>query len=140
MTEGKDRIIVLEICPLDGVPARFEVTKLVVPGSEGAFTVLPGHAPLTSALEIGTLTADLATGQRESFAINGGMVQVLKDRVVVLTRTSERGEEIDVERAERAKERAERRLTTRDEGLDVFRAELALRRALARLRTRTQLE
>jgi F-type H+-transporting ATPase subunit epsilon len=99
----------------------------------GIFVVLPGHAPLLSNLEIGPLTAVLPDGGKVSFALNGGFAQVLDDHVLILSKTIESDSDIDVERAERALQRAEERLKKPSESLDVARAEAALKRALTRL-------
>lgn len=99
---------------------------------EGAIGVLPGHAPLVAMLEISTvrMTRD---GREERVAVSGGFMEALPEKVTILAEAAELPEEIDVERAKRAKERAERRLSQSGDDIDVVRAELALRRALNRL-------
>src|SRR5882762_7058009 len=83
-----------------------EVDEVVVPGSEGGLGVLPGHTPLLSSLKIGELW--YRQGQEKHYlAIAFGFVEVLPDRVTVLADVGERAQEIDVQRAERAKQRAE---------------------------------
>src|SRR5437667_2280854 len=94
-------------------PSRFvigeQVDEVVVPGIEGYFGVLPGHAPLLSTLGIGELT--YRSGRDEHYlAVAGGFAEVRNDKVIVLADSAERPEEIDRERAARARERAERRL------------------------------
>ncbi len=116
---------------------RNDVTKLVVPAAEGQITILPKHAALLSALGIGEMlvyTADRV----EPIVIHGGFVQVLDDEVSVLADAAEHVEDIDVERAEAARDRAQRRLAGQDaevprSGMDVLRAQLALSRAMARI-------
>ena len=133
MADQDRKTLALEVCALDRAPARLDVTEVTVPGVMGIFVVLPGHAPLLSNLEIGSLTAILADGTKAAFAINGGVAQVLEDHVLILSKTAESEDEIDVERAERALSRAEERLKKPSESIDIARAEVALKRALTRL-------
>ncbi|MCK9494948.1 MAG: ATP synthase F1 subunit epsilon [Dehalococcoidia bacterium] len=121
------------------VMERNDVTKIVVPAAEGQITILPKHAALLSALGIGEMLV-FAGNQIEPYVIHGGFIQVLNDQVSVLADAAEHAEEIDVARAEAARERAQRRLSGQDSevprgGVDVLRAQLALQRALARVRT-----
>lgn len=124
----------LEICTIDRVPVRLEAKEVSAPGTLGVFVVLPGHAPLLSTLDIGVLKAWLTDGRQCCFAINGGFAQVLDNRVLILTQTAEAHTEIDVPRAEAARERAEKRLRGGDKSMDFARAEVALKRSLARIR------
>lgn len=111
-------------------PARF----VVAPGQEGVFEVLPGHAPYVFALKPGPLRIRSADGNDTHMAVGTGFLVVQKDSTTVLTRSAERPEEIDVERAQRARERAETRLANRTGVMDIARAQAALQRALARLK------
>lgn len=86
-----------------------EVTELVAPGTEGYFGVLPGHAPFMTTLDIGELTYRKDKDERH-LAITWGYAEVRGDKVIILAETAERAEEIDVERARRARERAETRM------------------------------
>jgi F-type H+-transporting ATPase subunit epsilon len=130
--------LTLEIVTPDRALIREEVDEVVVPGSEGELGVLPGHTPLLSSLKIGELW--YRQGQEKHYlAIAFGFVEVLPDRVTVLADVGERAQEIDVHRAERAKQRAEQllaqapapHLTAMD--LDVERARIALLKSLIRL-------
>ncbi|MGH7309876.1 MAG: F0F1 ATP synthase subunit epsilon [Candidatus Rokuibacteriota bacterium] len=118
-------------------PARLvvadKVDEVVAPGSEGYFGVLPGHAPFLTTLGIGELT--YRKGHDEShLAVAGGFCEVRNDKVIVLADTAERPEDIDRDRAERARQRAEQRLAGRTpEEIDYTRAAAALARALTRL-------
>ena len=118
-------------------PSRLVVSEsadeVVAPGAEGYFGVLPGHAPFLTTLGIGELT--YRGGRDEShLAVVGGFVEVRNDKVIVLADSAERPEEVDRARAERAKERAERRLGGRGQDeIDFMRATAALARALTRL-------
>ncbi len=110
-----------------------QVDEVVAPGSLGYFGVLPGHAPFLTTLGIGELT--YRKGREEyHLAVAGGFAEVRNDKVIVLADTAERPDEIDRERAERARQRAEERLAGRSrEETDYNRAMLALQRALIRL-------
>jgi F-type H+-transporting ATPase subunit epsilon len=112
-----------------------EVDEVVVPGVEGAFGVLPGHAPLLSL--VGTGEVIYRSGREEHYlAVSGGFAEVGPDHVTVLTESAERPEEIDLPRARAARERAEQRLRPQaGEEIDVERALTALARAQGRLQT-----
>lgn len=124
----------LEIVTAERLVHTDEVDAVIAPGVVGQMTILPHHAPLMTMLAPGELC--LRKGADETFiAISGGFLEVLQNRVIVLADTAERAEEIDLARAEAAKERAEERLSRRaDKYLDLVRAEAALRRSLARLK------
>lgn len=110
------------------------VQGLVAPGAEGYFGVLARHAPMVAELTTGELALMNEAGERKLFAVSRGYLEVGWDRVTVLVDAGEAVEEIDVERARAAEERAERRLRSGGAEVDVARAESALRRALNRLR------
>jgi F-type H+-transporting ATPase subunit epsilon len=120
-------------------PTRLVVTEtvdeIVVPGSEGYFGVLPGHAPFLTTLGIGELMYRVGRDEHH-LAVAGGFAEVRNDKVIVLADTAERPAEIDRARAERARERADRRLSGRaDEEVDYPRALAAGARALTRIAT-----
>ena len=129
--------LTLEIVTPDRALVREEVDEVVVPGSQGEFGVLPGHTPLLSSLKVGELW--YRQGQEKHYmAIAFGFVEVLPDRVTVLAQVGERAQEIDVQRAERAKQRAEQRLAQAQSQLtqidfDIERARIALMKSLLRL-------
>ena len=112
-----------------------EADEVVVPGIEGSFGVLPGHAPLLSL--VGTGEVVYRTGRAEHYlAVSGGFAEVGPDHVTILAETAERPEEIDTARARAAGERAEQRLRAATvEETDVDRAISALARARARIQT-----
>jgi F-type H+-transporting ATPase subunit epsilon len=122
-------------------PTRMLVTaeadEVVAPGVEGYFGVLPGHAAFLTTLAPGEVT--YRSGQTEHrLAVTGGFAEVRGERVIILAENAERPEEIDRERAERARRRAEMRLQGKgpdgsQEEVDFARALTALARALARL-------
>jgi F-type H+-transporting ATPase subunit epsilon len=109
-----------------------DVKFLVAPGTDGELGILPEHAPLITSLNIGVLRIQ----QDRDFikvVVSGGFMEVRNSKVTVLATSAERADEIDVERAERAKKRAEDRLAAKAADLDVLRAEMALKRAIVRL-------
>jgi len=122
-------------------PTRMLVTaeadEVVAPGVEGYFGVLPGHAAFLTTLGPGEVT--YRSGQTEHrVAVTGGFAEVRAERVIILAENAERPEEIDRERAERARQRAEMRLQGKSpdgsqEEVDFARALTALARALTRL-------
>ena len=125
----------LDIVTPDHLVARDAVTAVSIPGKNGCLGILPGHAPLLTELAPGSLTYTSENTPHALF-VNWGFVEVLPDRVIVLAQSAERAEEIDVERAENAKSRAEDRLKRLDDPqVDMERAREALRRAIARLET-----
>ena len=111
-----------------------EVDSVIAPGTEGYLGVLPRHTPLLTTLKPGVVQYRKAAGENEQLAVSGGFMEAGPDRVVILADTAELSSEIDVERARRAKERAEQRLQERPKGLDVARAEAALMRSIALLK------
>ena len=113
---------------------RESVVEAILPGSEGALGILPGHAPLITELGIGELTyRGAGTNPSGGLAVIQGFAEVLGDRVTVLAETAERAAEIDLARAEAAKARAEKHLASGDPNIDWDRASIALQRALLRI-------
>jgi len=108
------------------------VDELILPGSEGYLGVRPGHAPLLTTLKVGTITIRKGNEQRY-LAVSWGFVEVLPERVSILAETAEMAEEIDLDRAVRARERAEKRLKSADPDVDFKRAQVALEKALIRI-------
>lgn len=113
-----------------------EVEIVVAPGSEGEFGALKGHTTFLTSLKLGTLRYKGADGKEKFVFINGGFAEVLPHKVTILAESAERRKDIDVERARKAKERAEKRLAAKTPDTDLIRAEAALRRALHRLKMR----
>jgi len=113
---------------------RETVVEVTIPGADGEFGILPGHAPMMTELGHGELSYQQGTtSQPISLAIHRGFAEVLPDRVTVLAETAERAEEIDLARAEAAKARAEKRLASNDTNIDWDRATVALQRAVIRI-------
>ena len=110
-----------------------EVDEVVLPGYEGEFGVLPGHTQFLAILNIGVLWYR-KEGAVKKIALGGGFAEVTHDRVVVLADTAERTDEIDVARAQRARDRAEDRLKELSMDDETYRkAYAALQRALVRM-------
>ena len=109
-----------------------DVRTLIARGTDGYFGVLANHAPMLAALDFGPLHLRAADGSDKWFAVSSGFFEVRGNKAALLVETCESKEEIDVERARKAKERAEERLKNRD-NIDIRRAEAALLRALIRL-------
>ena len=84
-----------------------QVASVSLPGSEGRMGILPNHSALLTTLSFGEVSVRHANGEEEHFAIGGGYAEVQPDHVVVLADSAEQAEEIDIERAEQARERAE---------------------------------
>jgi F-type H+-transporting ATPase subunit epsilon len=125
----------LDIVTPDRLVAHDAVTAVTIPGKNGYLGILPGHAPLLTELAPGAL-AYTSGGAVHTLAVDWGFAEVLGDRVIVLAQTCEAAEAIDVERAEKAKNRAEDRLKRfNDPEVDMERARQALARAMARLET-----
>lgn len=129
-----DRIHVELVTP-DKLMLREDVLAVSLPGREGYLGILPGHAPLLTELKPGQLSYTQGTTTHYLF-VAGGFAEVQPHRVTVLVEASERPEEIDVERAKRAQQRAEERLRQAGAGeteIDALRAQAALQRAMARV-------
>jgi F-type H+-transporting ATPase subunit epsilon len=128
--------IALEVVTPTGAVVNENVDIVNAPGYGGDFGVLANHAPFLSTIKIGILSYE--TGKkRQSLMISGGFCEVSNNKITFLVESAEFGSQIDVERAMKAKERAEKRLTkaqSHDESVNVMRAEAALKRSLARLK------
>jgi F-type H+-transporting ATPase subunit epsilon len=109
------------------------IDEVIAPGVEGQLAVLPKHAPFMTMLAPGELILKRGNDEME-FAVTGGFFEVLNDKVIVLADAAERAEEIDVARAEEARERARLALERREGTEDLAAAQASLQRALIRLR------
>lgn len=124
--------LTLEIVTPERPVVRETVDEVVLPGTEGEIGVLPGHTPLLTTLKVGPLWFRQGE-QRMYLAIAHGFAEVLPDRVTVLAQIAERAEEIDVTRAEAARQRAEERLVKPAPETDPARAREAWVKATVRL-------
>jgi F-type H+-transporting ATPase subunit epsilon len=123
----------LQLVSVDRMLVDQMVDEIEIPGSEGYFGVLPGHAPLLALIAVGELWYRVGQTTIHMLVANG-FAEVLPDRVTVLTQIAERPEEIDVARAEAAKKRAEERMySTPMVEIDYERARIALMKSLMRL-------
>jgi F-type H+-transporting ATPase subunit epsilon len=109
------------------------VDMVVAPGAEGQLGILPRHAPLFSLLSLGEMRIKQGASE-QSLVVFGGFLEVNHNRVLILADSAERVEEVDLQRAEAARQRAQTRIGERGTAEDLARAELALRRASVRLR------
>ena len=126
----------LEIIAPDKLVCKDSVDSITVPGTKGMFQVLKDHAPLMSTIEIGVIT--LKKNDNNNYLTTaGGTIEVLNNNVLILADSVEIIDDIDINRAEQAKKRAEERLEKKKESeIDVLRAESALRRAMNRIAAR----
>ena len=108
-----------------------EATMVEFNTVEGEIGVLPKHIPLTTVIAPGICTITEIEGQKKA-AIHAGLAEILPDKVTLLAEIAEWPDEIDVERAKKAEDRAKTRLAEKDENLDVLRAEIALKKSLVR--------
>lgn len=109
-----------------------DIRFVVLPGTEGELGILPEHAPLVSALKIGNVRVQ-HEGKTLKIAVSGGFAEVRDNKVTVMVNTAEREDQIDLKRAEEAKQRAEQRLDSSSTDIDMARAEISLKRALNRI-------
>lgn len=113
---------------------RGAATMLEYTTTEGEVGVYAGHIPMTQIIAPGVLTITEAEGTQKKAALLSGFVEILPEKITILAEAVEWPEEINEERAKKAKERAEQRLSSKDDSsIDVARAEIALKRALTRL-------
>jgi len=127
--------LTLEIVTPERLVLSETVDEVVLPSIEGYMGVRPGHAPLLAKLDVGEVSFRADAGERH-LAISGGFAEVLEGGVSILAETAELAEEIDIERAQRSRERAETLLKSQVSGQELLRAELKLKKALGRIRVR----
>lgn len=123
----------LQIFTPYGKYLQHEVDYIEVKSDRYTLGILPNHAPLVSTLIISKMVIKFE-GQSFVYAIGGGVINISKDKTVLLLDSVERSDEIDVDRAIQAKKRAEERLSNQDEIIDINRAKLSLARAENRLK------
>lgn len=109
-----------------------QVSMVIVKGVEGELGILPNHIPLVTPLKIAPVTIK-KDRKEQVVAVNGGFIEVRKDKVVILAESAELPADIDIERAQAAKQRAEQRLSGKRDEFDFRRAEMSLQRAINRL-------
>lgn len=123
----------LEIVTIERKVYSEDVDMVIAPGSEGELGILPHHTPLLTSLNEGVLRIK-RSGAEELFAIGGGIMEVLPDKVIVLADAAERSDEIDIARAEKARQSAEALIRERPAGVELSAALAALRRSQVRLK------
>ena len=124
----------LEIVTLKRTVFSDDVECVTVPGGLGYLGVLAGHAPLLTNVEIGAISIKREGGVNLEMVVGEGFLVVTPKSTTLLVDTAETKEEIDIERAREAMERARERLAASEKEVDILRAEAALKRAVARLR------
>lgn len=122
----------LRIITPDRVFFEDEVSMVEFNTTEGEIGILRGHIPLTVIVKPGILTITIDNQEKQA-ALHAGFAEILQDQVTILAEVIEWPEEIDVERAQAAKERAEERIAKKSSETDIFRAEAALKRAISRI-------
>jgi F-type H+-transporting ATPase subunit epsilon len=122
----------LEIVTPDRAVVHEQVDEVEAPGAAGYFGVLPGHTPMLALLQVGVLWYRKGA-EKTYLSVAGGVAEVTADRVIVLAQIAERAEDIDVDRAQAAKQRAEQRLASHQRDMDLERARVSLMKAMTRL-------
>ena len=122
-----------EIVTAERVVYSEEVDIVIAPGVQGELGILPSHAPLLTTLNPGMLMVRCG-GEEVAMFVNGGFLEVMQDKVIVLADVAERAEEIDIAKAEEAKKQAEESLRHSASSVDIAAAEAALRRSLMQLK------
>jgi len=121
----------LEIVTPERIVYEKDVNMVVVKGEAGELGILPNHIPLVTPLKIAPVKIKIGK-EEEIIAVHGGFMEVRKDKIVILAEEAELPEEIDLERAQKAKEAAERRMNTKDSS-ELLLAEIALQKAINRI-------
>ncbi len=122
----------LKIVTPKGIYKEADIEILNIRTTAGQTGILAGHLPLASGIQISEMNF-VSNGQRETYAIAGGFVYVNDTETTVIANAIESQDEIDLKRAEEAKQRAEQRLNSKNPDIDLIRAEIALRKSLNRI-------
>jgi len=124
--------LTIDLCSPTQAPIEYTAEEVVLPGSEGVMTVLPGHTFVLTTLKTGVLI--IQNGEEyDFFAVHGGFAEIARDRIKIIADQVEHAENIDKARAEAAKTRAEDSIAKPTEGHSVEQAEAAMARAIARI-------
>jgi F-type H+-transporting ATPase subunit epsilon len=127
--------LTLEILTPSKLAFTGDVKSVAVPGTLGSFQILYNHAPVISTLDIGTIKIETGDKSLLYFATSGGTIEVLNNKIRILTDALEAVEDIDLDRAKDALERAQNRIANKDtEKINLKRAEAALARAANRIK------
>ena len=103
-----DKLIQFEIVTPEKTVLKDTVQQVSVPTKEGEITVLPDHIPLVASLQPGIIEIVKKKGEKDVMSVSGGFIEILKNKVVILADTAERAEEIDIDRTEESRKRAEK--------------------------------
>jgi len=128
-----DKLFHIEIITPEKVLVSEDIESLEAPGVSGEFQILADHTPFLTGLKTGPVIFS-KSGRKTFISISGGFCEVQPEKAVILAHTAEHSGEIDVKRAEAARDRALKRLESDDPDVDMKRAEAALARALNRLK------
>jgi len=125
----------LEIVTVERLLYSDDVDMVVAPGIEGVLGILPNHAPLLTALKYGELIVRKQGEDDQSFAIGGGFMEVVPGKITVLADAAEGADEINLDRAKAARERAQGLLDSGNLTMDeLVRVEASIRRAMVRIK------
>ena len=122
----------IEIVTPEKLVVKDVADEAQIPGKTGYLGILPGHAPLISELAVGEITYK-TSGVTKHISVAWGFAEVLPNKVTILAETAERPDEIDVARAQKAKERCERELNSGATDIDYDAVQAALERAETRI-------
>ena len=123
----------------EGIYKEMEANIINIDTTEGQQGILPNHLPIVTMLKIGRITTD-ENGTRQEYAVAGGLFYFRDNKAEILTDAIESKEEIDVQRAEEAKKRAEERIQSNNPNIDLERAQIALEKAMNRLSIKGTIE
>lgn len=126
-------IFTVQIITPDRIFYEGEATMIEFNTEAGEIGVYPKHIPLTTVITPGVVTIHEESGEKKA-AVHAGFAEILPDRVSIMAEIAEWADEIDLERAEEAKKRAEERISQKAESTDMDRAELALKKAVVRIK------
>lgn len=127
------KIFKLKIISPNRIFYEGDVTMVELATTEGEIGVYADHIPLTAVLQPCVMKIHEPEGIKRA-ALHSGFIEILPDKVSILAEIAEWPEEIDVNRANEARIRAERRIANKESSTDVFRAEMALKRSIARIK------
>ncbi len=132
-----DKSLKLEIVTPDRLVLSREVDYVGAPGLEGDFGVLPNHVPFLTSIKIGNVLYK-EDGKSHYVFVAGGFAEVSNSKITILAEVAERAVEIDKDRANKARDRAEKLIAQKQNDMDMARGQAALRRAIMRIRTKDQ--
>lgn len=126
------KTLTVSVVTPDGPVLKEDYDMVVCETEDGELGVLPGHIPLVAPLVISAVRLKRGNNT-DRLAVNGGFLEVQPNNITILAQSAEKPTDIDVERARKALERAEKRLQSKQDNIDFHRAEMALKRAMNRI-------